>query len=261
MSGRDPKQTHLLLTNDDGIGAEGLSHLRQAVSGLGQITIVAPERQQSGSSHALTLSDPLRINRIDDHTIAVDGTPTDCVLLAMRGLLENRPDLLISGINHGPNLGDDITYSGTVAAAFEGTLLGLPSIAISVCSWKECIFEAAAEFAAVIAAEVLKHGLPPGTLLNVNVPSLPPEEIKGVRITKLGKRVYRDMIVRKTDPRGRDYYWIGGEPPIWCRGEDTDFEAVEAGMISVTPLHLDLTDYKSIDKIRQWDLKPRKSNE
>ncbi len=254
---QDSKPTLILLTNDDGINAEGLRSLREAVSRIGEVTVVAPERQQSGSSHALTLSDPLRISRIDEHTISVDGTPTDCVLLAMRGLFERKPDLLISGINHGPNLGDDITYSGTVAAAFEGTLLGLPSIAISVSSWKECRFEAAAEFAVVIAREVLRHGLPQGTLLNVNVPSLPPDRIKGVKVTKLGKRVYRDVIVRKTDPRGRDYYWIGGEPPIWCSGEDTDFEAVENGLISVTPLHLDLTDYKSIEKIRAWNLKPR----
>jgi 5'-nucleotidase len=245
---------HILLTNDDGIRAEGLCRLREAVSRLGKVTVVAPERQQSGSSHALTLSDPLRISRIDQDTIAVDGTPTDCVLLAMRGLLATNPDILISGVNHGPNLGDDVTYSGTVAAAFEGTLLGLPSVAISVCSWKECMFDAAARFAANIAQQILRHGLPNGTLLNVNIPSLPPEQIKGVQITKLGKRVYRDAVVKKKDPRGKDYYWIGGQPPIWCRGEETDFEAVEDGKISVTPLHLDLTDYRSMDSIRSWDL-------
>jgi 5'-nucleotidase len=244
----------ILLTNDDGIRAEGLCRLREAVSHLGEVTVVAPERQQSGSSHALTLSDPLRLSRIDQHTIAVDGTPTDCVLLAMRGLLDGKPDILISGINHGPNLGDDVTYSGTVAAAFEGTLLGLPSVAISVCSWKECAFDAAARFASTIAESVLRHGLPNGTLLNVNVPSLPPEEIHGVKITKLGKRVYRDAVVKKKDPRGKDYYWIGGQPPIWCRGEETDFEAVEDGRVSITPLHLDLTDYKSMDDIRSWNL-------
>jgi 5'-nucleotidase len=215
---------------------------------------VAPERQQSGASHALTLSNPLRSNWLDPTTIAVDGTPTDCVLLAMRGLLERKPDILLSGMNHGPNLGDDVTYSGTVAAAFEGTLLGLPSVAISVCSWEECNFDAAAKFASTIAREVLEHRLPEGTLLNVNVPSVGPEEIQGVKITKLGKRVYRDAVVRKQDPRGKDYYWIGGQPPIWCKGEETDFEAVEANMISVTPLQLDLTDYKSIHTMRTWNL-------
>jgi 5'-nucleotidase len=158
-------------------------------------------------------------------------------------------------MNHGPNLGDDVTYSGTVAAAFEGTLLGLPSIAISVSSWEKCRFEAAERFATTIARSVLERGLPEGTLLNVNVPSIPPEDIKGVKVTKLGKRVYRDAVVKKTDPRGRAYYWIGGQPPIWCEGEGTDFEAVEQGMISVTPLQLDLTDYRSMHTVRNWDLK------
>jgi 5'-nucleotidase len=192
---------------------------------------------------------------VEENVIAVDGTPTDCVLLAMRGLLNQRPKLLVSGMNHGPNLGDDVTYSGTVAAAFEGTLLGLPSIAISVCSWEDCRFDAAERFATTIAREVLAHGLPEGTLLNVNVPSIPPEDVKGVKVTKLGKRVYRDAVVKKTDPRGKAYYWIGGEPPIWCEGEGTDFEAVEDGMVSVTPLQLDLTDYRSIHTVRTWDLK------
>ena len=255
MARPEPEETIILLTNDDGIQAEGLTRLRRAVASLGRVVVVAPERQQSGASHALTLSNPLRSNPVDEDVIAVDGTPTDCVLLAMRGLLEDRPSLLVSGMNHGPNLGDDVTYSGTVAAAFEGTLLGLPSVAISVCSWEECRFEAAERFATTIARNVLERGLPEGTLLNVNVPSIPPEEIKGVKVTKLGKRVYRDAVVKKTDPRGRAYYWIGGQPPIWCQGEETDFEAVERGEISVTPLQLDLTDYKSIHKVRTWDLK------
>lgn len=245
----------ILITNDDGVHAEGLQRLRRAMSRIGEVIVVAPDTQKSGASHALTLSDPLRSNPIDASTLAVDGTPTDCVLLAMRGLLGDRkPDILVSGMNHGPNLGDDVTYSGTVAAAFEGTLLGLPSIAISVASWDDCSFDSAERFAEVITRKVLEHGLPEGTLLNVNVPSLAPEEIKGVRVTKLGKRVYRDAVVKKQDPRGRDYYWIGGQPPIWCEGEGTDFEAVEEGMISVTPLQLDLTDYKSLHMVRVWDL-------
>jgi 5'-nucleotidase len=249
------RDINILLTNDDGIRAEGICRLREALAHLGKTTVVAPERQQSGSSHALTLSDPLRVSYLDEDTISVDGTPTDCVLLAMRGLLRGvRPDILVSGMNHGPNLGDDVTYSGTVAAAFEGTLLGLPSVAISISSWEACKFEAGARFASVVAENVLEHGLPEGTLLNVNVPSVAPEEIKGVKITKLGKRIYRDDVVKKKDPRGKDYYWIGGQPPIWCQGEETDFEAVESGMISVTPLHLDLTDYKAFDDIRSWGL-------
>jgi 5'-nucleotidase len=174
-------EKYILITNDDGVRAEGLQRLRRALAPLGKVIVVAPERQQSGASHALTLSNPLRSNPVEKNVIAVDGTPTDCVLLAMRGLIGRRPSLLVSGMNHGPNLGDDVTYSGTVAAAFEGTLLGLPSIAISVCSWEKCRFEAAERFAATIAKRVLDHGLPEGTLLNVNVPSIPPEEIKGVR--------------------------------------------------------------------------------
>jgi 5'-nucleotidase len=250
----DKADIHILLTNDDGIRAEGIQKLREAISHLGRVVIVAPERQQSASSHALTLTSPLRINWLDDDTIAVDGTPTDCVLLAMRGLLEGKPDILISGMNHGPNLGDDVTYSGTVAAAFEGTLLGLPSIAVSIAAWRDYRFEAGQRFASEIARQVLDQGLPNGTLLNINVPCLRPEEIKGVKVTRLGKRVYRDAVVRKKDPRGEDYYWIGGKAPVWQPGEETDFEAIEQGMISVTPLHLDLTHYQAIETIKSWNL-------
>jgi 5'-nucleotidase len=249
---------YILLTNDDGIRAPGLLKLMEAASPLGKIMTVAPELQQSGSSHALTLDNPLRINWLAEDRASVDGTPTDCILVAMRGMLERRPDLLISGINHGPNLGDDVTYSGTVAAAFEGTLLGLPSIAVSVAAWSDCCFEAAQIFIADLARQVLERGLPEGTLLNVNVPSGSADKIRDVRITKLGKRIYRDDVVRKTDPRGRDYYWIGGKDPIWCRGEETDFEAIDNDMISVTPLQLDLTDYKWMGELRKWNLGFRK---
>lgn len=252
MTASSSSELHILLTNDDGFRATGIQRLREALASLGKVMVVAPEREQSAAGHALTLTSPLRINWVDEDTISVDGTPTDCVLLAMRGLLERKPDLLVSGLNHGPNLGDDVTYSGTVAAAFEGTLLGLPSVAISVAAWQNCDFDGAAIFAPKIARLVLRNGLPNGTLLNVNVPSLPSEQIKGVRVTKLGKRLYRDAVVKKTDPRGRDYYWIGGKAPVWFPGEETDFEAVEQGMISVTPLHLDLTDYRSLGLLKSW---------
>jgi len=254
LASSKPGDISILVTNDDGFRAAGIENLKRVVSGLGKVFVVAPEREQSAAGHALTLTSPLRIEWVAEDTISVDGTPTDCVLLAMRGLLASRPDLLISGINHGPNLGDDVTYSGTVAAAFEGTLLGLPSIAISTTSWRECNFEAAMAFAPKIVKAVLAHGLPEGTLLNVNVPSLPPNQIKGVMVTKLGKRIYRDAVVKQTDPRGRDYYWIGGKAPIWYPGEETDFDAIEAGKISITPLHLDLTDYRSISAIKSWNL-------
>jgi 5'-nucleotidase len=247
---------HILLTNDDGVRATGIGLLRKALAPLGKVVVVAPEREQSAAGHALTLTSPLRIHWVDEDTISVDGTPTDCVLLAMRGLLDRRPNVLVSGMNHGPNLGDDVTYSGTVAAAFEGTLLGLPSIAISVNAWHDPDFGAATAFAPRITREVLRRGLPNGALLNVNVPSLPLDAVRGVRVTRLGKRLYRDDVVKQTDPRGKDYYWIGGKEPIWLPGEETDFEAVEQGMISITPLHLDLTDYKSIDALRSWKLWP-----
>jgi 5'-nucleotidase len=247
-------ELYILVTNDDGVRAEGIKNLREAVEEIGRVIVVAPEQQQSASSHALTLSDPLRINWLDDSTIAVDGTPTDCVLVAMRGILERKPDLLVSGINHGPNLGDDVTYSGTVAAAFEGTLLGIPSVAVSVAAWQDCKFDAARNFAGRIVTEVLEHGLAPNTLLNVNVPSCAAEGITGVRVTRLGKRVYRDVIVKKKDPRGRDYYWIGGGDPEWKPEKGTDFEAIEQNYISVTPLNLDLTDYKQIEAVRRWNL-------
>jgi 5'-nucleotidase len=248
----EPRQVRILLTNDDGFRAAGIQRLREALAPLGRTMVVAPEREQSAASHALTLTSPLRINWVDEDTISVDGTPTDCVLLAMRGLLDVRPDILVSGMNHGPNLGDDVTYSGTVAAAFEGTLLGLPSVAISVNSWQDCNFDAGAAFAPKIVEQVLTRGLPNGALLNVNVPSLPADAIKGVKVTKLGKRLYRDAVVKQTDPRGRDYYWIGGKAPVWFPGEETDFDAVQQGIVSITPLHLDLTDYKAIESIRSW---------
>ena len=254
MAANSPQDVCILLTNDDGVRAEGIQKLREAVSHLGRVIVVAPEREQSASSHALTLTSPLRIEWQDENTIAVDGTPTDCVLLAMRGLLATKPDILVSGMNHGPNLGDDVTYSGTVAAAFEGTLLGLPSVAISISAWRNCRFDAGQMFAPTVIKKVLEEGLPNGTLLNVNIPCLPPDQIKGVKVTRLGKRVYRDAVVKKKDPRGQDYYWIGGKAPVWQPGQETDFQAIEQGMISVTPLHLDMTHYESMDMISSWKL-------
>lgn len=254
MARKKKDDLYILVTNDDGVRAEGIRNLREAAEEVGRVIVVAPEQQQSASSHALTLSDPLRINWLDDSTIAVDGTPTDCVLVAMRGLLERKPDLLVSGINHGPNLGDDVTYSGTVAAAFEGTLLGIPSIAMSVSSWHDCKFDAARDFAKVIIEKVLDEGLSPNTLLNVNVPSCARQGISEVKVTKLGKRVYRDVIIKKKDPRGRDYYWIGGGDPVWEPESGTDFEAIEQNAISVTPLHLDLTDYTQLEVVKKWNL-------
>ena len=236
----------ILVTNDDGIQAEGIRTLAKAMETLGKVTIMAPDREQSATSHALTLHRPLRIRKISERELSVDGTPTDAVLLGVHGFLKERPALVVSGINHGPNMGNDVLYSGTVAAASEGTFLGIPSIAMSLATWGPADFGPAARVARVLVAHLLRTGLPAKTCLNVNVPPIPWEEIKGIRITRLGKRVYRDVIVEKTDPRGKLYYWIGGEEPTWENDDTSDFTAVERGYVSVTPLTFELTDYKEL---------------
>ena len=247
------KKPVILITNDDGIDARGISWLRKSLNKLGTTYVFAPKTEKSGASHAFSLRKPLEVLWRDQTTVSIDGTPTDCVMLAVRGLMKIRPDLVVSGINHGPNLGDDVTYSGTVAGAMEGTLLGIPSIAVSSAAWTDQKFDAAAEFAAVIAGTVLKKGLPRNTLLNVNVPCLPRARIKGVRITKLGKRIYRDVIVEKKLPGGKKYFMIDGADPDWEREAGTDFEAIEQDMISITPFHLDWTNHKALEGLKPWE--------
>jgi 5'-nucleotidase len=240
----------LLVSNDDGIHSLGLAALEAAMREVGEVVVVAPDREQSACSHSLTLHRPLRIDEIGPARYVVDGTPTDCVNLAINGILPRRPALVVSGINKGANLGDDVTYSGTVSAAMEGTLLGVPSIALSLIGRHEFAFEAAARFARRLAGWVLDRGLPPDTLLNVNVPQLPDGATpKGVARTRMGRRRYGDAIVEKVDPRGRKYYWIGGEELDFLEEEGTDFFAVRQGLISVTPIHLDLTNYRSFDAL------------
>jgi len=244
----------ILVTNDDGINAKGLKILRDTLSERWEVLVVAPDREQSAVSHALTLHQPLRVNEVGGSTYSVEGTPTDCVMLAVYGLFKDEIDLVVSGINHGPNLGDDVTYSGTVAAAMEGTLLGIPSVAVSLV-WKDGGYlRAASDFVAKVVEKLLEKGMPEDTFLNINVPDLPSDRIRGVKITRLGRRLYRDPIVKGFDPRGKPYYWIGGQVSTWSGGENTDFEAVENGYISVSPLHLDLTNYRAIDKLRNWGL-------
>lgn len=247
----------ILVTNDDGVLAEGINVLRRALQPLGKVWTVAPEREQSGASHALTLHRPLRVRQIEETVYSVDGTPTDCVMLACRGipeLREARIELVVSGINHGPNLSDDIGYSGTVAAAIEGRMLSRPSIAVSSAAYRPGGFAPAGEVARIVAERVLRHGLPPGVILNVNVPDRPLGEIQGMRITKLGKRDYVGEVHRKTDPRGRPYYWIG-EGRGGSRPEaGSDVEALLEGRVSITPIHLDLTEYSAFDLLRGWDL-------
>jgi 5'-nucleotidase len=245
----------ILLSNDDGISSEGIAILQDTLAALDEIWVVAPDRDQSAVSHSLTLYRPLRIEQVGPRAFAVDGTPTDCINLAMNGLLQERPRLVISGINRGANLGDDITYSGTVSAAMEATLLGVPAIAVSVVADDEFDFGPAAVFTERLAATILHDHLPPDTLLNVNVPPLPAEQIKGFALTRQGKRRYGDAIVEKVDPRGKKYYWIGGGPFDFVDGEGTDFSAVRQGLISVTPLHLDLTNYASLTRLQTLDLR------
>ncbi len=237
----------LLVTNDDGIHAAGLAALARAVEELGEVYVIAPEREQSACGHALTLHRPLRVEQLGDRRFAVNGTPSDCVNLAVLGFLPERPVLILSGINHGSNLGDDVTYSGTVSAAMEGTLLGVPSVAVSLAAGGD--FEEAGRIARLVAMRVLVSNLPDKTLLNVNVPEGTP---KGVRLARLGHRVYEGKIVEQQDPRGRTHYWIGGGPPQWSLLEGTDMGAVHSGFVAVTPLHLDLTHHRAMAQMKDW---------
>lgn len=246
----------ILISNDDGVHARGIKALRKALEEIADVTVVAPDRERSGASHSLTMDVPLRTHRISGNIIGVDGTPTDCVLLALKVLLSEPPDLVISGINRGPNMGDDVTYSGTIAAAMEATLMGVPAMAVSLCRCESGAYdyEASAEVARDVALMVLERGLPEGTLLNVNVPNVPREELTGVEIARQGKQVYEEAVVEKQDPRGRTYYWIGGQLTSWEPEPDTDYAAVSQGRVSITPIHLDLTDYRAMDVLRSWPL-------
>lgn len=238
----------ILVCNDDGIQSEGLTRLAAAVAKVDRVVVVAPDRERSAVSHALTLDRPLRADKVVEDWFAVDGTPTDCINLALNGLLSERPWLVVSGINRGANLGDDITYSGTVSAAMEAVLLGIPAVAFSQVGRAAFDYTAAGEFAGALVAALREHSLPADTLLNVNVPE--GKRPTGFAITRQGKRRYGDAVVEKTDPRGRKYYWIGGTELGFDDVDGTDFAAVHAGLISVTPLHLDLTNYESMNAIR-----------
>jgi 5'-nucleotidase len=244
----------ILVSNDDGVDAPGIAALHRALAKTWDVVVVAPSRERSASSHSLTMDVPLRASRVSDDVVSVEGTPTDCVLLALNSLLDEPPDLLVSGVNRGPNVGDDVTYSGTVAAAMEGTLLGVPSIAVSLdrSPTGSYDFAPAAAVSCEIARLVLARGLPPGTLLNVNVPNRPLREIRGYRLTRLGKQTYQESVIEKTDPRGRTYYWIGGHKTSWSSEADTDLVAVADGYVSVTPIHLDLTDYRTLESLEDW---------
>ncbi len=245
---------NILITNDDGIQAAALRPLKEALQPLGRVIIVAPDRDQSATSHALTLHRPFRIQQHEPDVYSVEGTPTDCVVTSFYGLIDGRPDLVISGINLGPNMGEDVFYSGTVAAALEGSLQGTPAIAASLVTKEPGDFEQPSRFIARLVSRLLARGLPRRHLLNVNIPGRPWSEIRGVRVTRLGTRVYHDTLVKKVDPRGRDYYWIGGEEPKWEAIAGTDFQAVHEGWISVTPMRLDLTADQVLAELETWGL-------
>jgi 5'-nucleotidase len=240
--------TRILVTNDDGVRSKGIQALAEALSPLGQVVVVAPNREVSAIGHALTLHHPLRLEHLSDSTYALDGTPTDCVNIAVAAVLGGLPDLVVSGINKGLNVGDDVTYSGTVSGALEGALLGVPAIAVSLqlgpADWD---FGESAQVAREVAERVLQSGLPPRTFLNVNVPRVSP---KGLRLTVQGKRNHAATVTERHDPRGRSYYWIGLGEDEWLPDGNSDIEAVRAGYVSMTPLHSDLTAHESIEFVK-----------
>jgi 5'-nucleotidase len=254
--------THILLTNDDGIQAPGLRALLEALRPLGRVSVFAPDHNWSAAGHTKTMHKPLRVARyplVDPEGGEVEaytstGAPSDCVALALLGLLPDRPDIVVSGINQGANLGHDVTYSGTVAAAMEAAIFGLPAVAVSLDSHDSQEYGPAARVTASLVSKVQEHGLPPHTILNVNVPPVAAAEIAGVAVTRLGRRVYRDVLVDRQDPRGRPYYWIGGEPPSGHLDVGTDIWAVAQGYVSVTPIQLDMTAHELIPEIETWNL-------
>jgi len=247
----------ILCTNDDGYFATGLRVLADAAQSVGEVQIVAPDREQSATSHSLTMHHPLRTHRVSDNMQRVDGTPTDCVALAVGALLDRRPDVVLSGVNHGANMGEDVLYSGTVAGAMEATILGIPAIAFSYTGPDpEAIAELQPLLRRLIPQLLNRGSFPAETLLNINVPPVEKGPVRGVRVTRLARRIYTGSLTRAHDPSGREYFWIGGGASEWKADEDSDFRAVQEGYISVTPLHLDLTNYKLLASVEEWDLRP-----
>lgn len=244
---------NIMVTNDDGIHAPGIRALAEAMQELGKVTVVAPDRERSAAGHSLTLHSPLRVFELHESWFAVDGTPTDCVNMGIHNLLPEAPDLVVSGINHGPNLGDDVTYSGTVAAAMEANLMGIPAIAFSLATFdRSDNFRDAARIAVRVARQVIANGLPRDTFLNVNIPDQPLAAMLPPLITRQGKRSFIGKIVDKTDPRGRKYFWIGSEEPSFNDDQGTDFHAINRQHVSITPLHLDLTNHESLKLLGGW---------
>jgi 5'-nucleotidase len=240
---------HILVTNDDGIHAPGLKALEKALVQLGEVTVVAPDREMSATSQSISLHTPLRIHAFDDRHYAVAGTPADAVIIALHHLMKQKPDLVVSGINPGGNLGENVVYSGTVAAAMEATLHGVPAIAISLASRKRKDFSAAGAFAAQLAAKVLEEGLPRGIMLNVNVPR---DEVRGVRVTRQSQKISQNVVIEQEDPRGRPYYWLDETSDLGLVEPDSDYAAILAREVSVTPLQVDRTDYAYLNHLTRW---------
>lgn len=247
------RHKRILVTNDDGIYSPGLTTLAKALAKVGEVWVVAPDRERTAVAHAVTLHKPLRVQEIGPRRFAVNGTPVDCVNLAVLKLLPKPPDLLVSGINKGVNLGDDVLYSGTVSAAMEGTILGVLSMAVSQEGRERFRFEAAAHYAVRVAKLMLEEGAPPETLVNLNVPDRPVKAITGLRVTCLSRRRFDNPIIEKKDPHGRSYYWIAGTRVSWSRSKDADHEAIEEGAVSLTPIHLDTTHHEAMDRFRAWE--------
>ncbi len=244
----------ILITNDDGIISEGIRALGDALAALGDVWVIAPDRERNACSHAITLHRPLRVDKISSQSYAVNGTPADCVNIGINTILNGKPDLIVSGINKGENLADDINYSGTVAAAVEGTLMGIPSFAISLASGKYFKFKPAADFALKLARLVIQKGLPLRTLLNVNVPDTKGEEIDAYKITAQGRNTQINTIEEKSDPRGVKYYWIGRKDEGFKSDDESDLAVIKQGLVSITPLHIDRTHHSVVNELQLWKL-------
>ncbi|MDT8366684.1 MAG: 5'/3'-nucleotidase SurE [bacterium] len=243
----------ILVTNDDGVYAPGILALTEALRSVGKVVVAAPDRERSAASHSLTLNQPLRVDELGKDRYAIDGTPTDCVHLAVNVILEGRkPDLLVSGINRGGNMGQDVTYSGTVWAALEGNLMGIPSFAVSLADDRYADYRPAATFAERTARWILENGLPEDTIFNINVPDNPEQDLGKYLFTSQGLNRFSESVIRKEDPRGRSYFWIGGERLPYCGSIETDVGAVNGGYISITPLHADMTNYRELETLKNF---------